>query len=295
MKVMIGYDGSPCVEAAIKDLSRAGLPETAELLVVTAVDPYNSSIRVTSEPRTIREMFTELIFAKAVSYSRIRAARSKLKAQKRVREGSLLLRTMFPQWTVRDKILIGETADAILSEAKRWKPDLIVVGSNGRSSIGRFLLGSVSRSLAESAKVPVRIGRLGAETGNQTPNRIVAGSTNLDGIQTLVRTLGLRKWSKDTCLHLNMIDDGVSSGRLSPAYAYAEFIIEETIEPLKEAGLSVNVEITRGDVGPVLLQAAETHHADALFLAVDPAHSAIICPMTANVIEKSNCTIEIVR
>lgn len=160
MRILIGYDGSACVEDAIEDLRVSGLPGTGEMLVVTAVEPYESLIGVPPKPRTIREMVTELLFAKAVSYSRIRAARSKLKAQKRVRQGRSLLSQMFPRWEVSEKVIFGEPAEAIMTEANRWKPDLIVVGSNGRSSIGRFFLGSVSRALAERSTIPVRIGRL---------------------------------------------------------------------------------------------------------------------------------------
>lgn len=295
MKVMIAYDGSPCVEAAIQDLSRAGLPETGEMLVVTAVDLFAASIRVPSEPRTIREMFTETLFAKAVSYSRVRAARSKLKAQRRARQGSVQIRAMFPQWKAQDKALIGDTADAILSEAKRWKPDLIVVGSNGRSALGRFFLGSVSKALAETARGPVRIGRPANREEYQQPARIVAGATNLDGIHTLVGRLSQRKWPKGTSVHLNVVDDGTSEGRLSPEYPDSISIVEQTIEPLTEAGLCVNIEIIRGEPGTVLLQAAEVHDADAIFVAADPAKHKILGELSANLIEKADCTIEIIR
>jgi hypothetical protein len=36
MKVLIGYDGSDCATAAIRDLRRAGLPNHAQALVLSA-------------------------------------------------------------------------------------------------------------------------------------------------------------------------------------------------------------------------------------------------------------------
>ena len=38
MSVLIGYDGSPCAEAALLDLRRAGLPQTVEAVVMCVAD-----------------------------------------------------------------------------------------------------------------------------------------------------------------------------------------------------------------------------------------------------------------
>src|SRR5689334_696784 len=40
MKVLIGYDGSACADAAIEDLQRAGLPAETEALVLSVVDAF---------------------------------------------------------------------------------------------------------------------------------------------------------------------------------------------------------------------------------------------------------------
>ena len=40
MKILIAYDGSECADAALIDLQRAGLPDDAEALVLSAVDVF---------------------------------------------------------------------------------------------------------------------------------------------------------------------------------------------------------------------------------------------------------------
>ena len=40
MKILIGYDGSECAEAALEDLQRAGLGAEAEALVMTVADVF---------------------------------------------------------------------------------------------------------------------------------------------------------------------------------------------------------------------------------------------------------------
>jgi nucleotide-binding universal stress UspA family protein len=48
-------------------------------------------------------------------------------------------------------------ADVILSEARRWGADLIVIGSHGRSGVRRMILGSVAEGVAQRSTVPVLI------------------------------------------------------------------------------------------------------------------------------------------
>ena len=40
MKILIGYDGSECADAALQDLRRAGLPSEADVLVMTVADVF---------------------------------------------------------------------------------------------------------------------------------------------------------------------------------------------------------------------------------------------------------------
>ena len=40
MRVLMAYDGSPCAEAAVEDLGRAGLPAEAELLLVSVTETW---------------------------------------------------------------------------------------------------------------------------------------------------------------------------------------------------------------------------------------------------------------
>ena len=51
--------------------------------------------------------------------------------------------------------------DVIEHEAKRWRADLIVIGSHGRRGIRRLLLGSVAEGLTRVASKPVLLVRGG--------------------------------------------------------------------------------------------------------------------------------------
>ena len=63
----------------------------------------------------------------------------------------------------------------LVSKADRWKPDLIVVGSHGRTALGRFVLGSVSQRVLTEALCSVRIARGRVDEPN-SPVRIIVGT-----------------------------------------------------------------------------------------------------------------------
>jgi nucleotide-binding universal stress UspA family protein len=52
----------------------------------------------------------------------------------------------FPAWDVQVEACADSPAWAVIKKADSWQPDLIVVGSHGRSALGRILLGSVSQA-----------------------------------------------------------------------------------------------------------------------------------------------------
>ena len=60
---------------------------------------------------------------------------------------------------VETELLAGIPKHAVVDEAERWGADLVVVGSHGYSGFERFLLGSVSQSIAHHARCSVLIVR----------------------------------------------------------------------------------------------------------------------------------------
>jgi hypothetical protein len=104
------------------------------------------------------------------------------------------LRTVFPAWDVRAEALVGSPASAILNTANEWKPDLIVVGSHGRSALGRFIMGSMSQKIVTEAHCSVRVTRgHGIDAG--APVRILLGFDGSFDSRAAVRTVASRAMS----------------------------------------------------------------------------------------------------
>lgn len=61
---------------------------------------------------------------------------------------------------VTTSVTTGDARSVILDAAAEWNADLIVLGSRGRTGLGRFLLGSVSEAVARHAHCSVEIVRI---------------------------------------------------------------------------------------------------------------------------------------
>src|SRR5262245_47850167 len=114
MKILIAYDGSGSADAAIEDLRRAGLPQVADALVVSA-----------AEDGLAAEANAEALAGRAAEQ----------------------IQSLFPCWNVSSEALWGSPAKLILDNCERCHPDLLIVGSHGRSRVERLFLGSVSLEL----------------------------------------------------------------------------------------------------------------------------------------------------
>ena len=98
MKILIGYDGSECADAALDDLTQAGLPPTGEVHILSVAEvwlppPPPSSYEIIEEARHANSPAElQRDFAK-----RCPAAKDALALAERARDR---LQTRFPEWKV---------------------------------------------------------------------------------------------------------------------------------------------------------------------------------------------------
>lgn len=52
-------------------------------------------------------------------------------------------------------ILRGNPYDAIIEQSNTWSPDLLVMGSHGRTGLNRILMGSVAEAVFHAVDIPV--------------------------------------------------------------------------------------------------------------------------------------------
>jgi nucleotide-binding universal stress UspA family protein len=65
----------------------------------------------------------------------------------------------------------GQVAEVILNEARKWRADLVVMGTHGRRGFSHMLLGSTAEGVVRSSAKPVLLVRGNASRGSGRPRK----------------------------------------------------------------------------------------------------------------------------
>ncbi len=147
MKILLATDGSEFSKAATDEIASRPFPPNTELRIISI---YES-------PSLYR--YSPLPMGDLENYYREAALTEKEAAKEIVEEAAELIGKKNKTLSISTAVLEGTPKQTILEDAEVFNADLIVVGSHGRGGIERFLLGSVSQSVALHAKCSVEIVR----------------------------------------------------------------------------------------------------------------------------------------
>lgn len=297
MRILIGYDGSECAEEALDDLRRAGLPHRAETLVFGVVErwlppPHPESYLLLPDPS--QEPVVE------------EANRLALRAIER-------LKTNFPEWTVNAKVERGSPASAILDFAEDWQPNLIVVGSHGRSAVGRLVLGSVSQKVITEARCSVRVAR-GKVDVEPAAVRLIVGIDGGPVAKAALAVVESRDWPQGSMAQVVAVHEPLKPsivGRLVPVISkwvdetntketsWIRTELDQASERLRATGLSVTSVLLEGDPRSALVETAREWDADSIFVGatghLGRARSFLLGSVSAAVTARAHCSVEVVR
>jgi nucleotide-binding universal stress UspA family protein len=285
MKILITYDGSSCADSALEDLRRAGLPPRSEAVVLSVSElcmPVLESVGA-GEARIVGALPISLDKAESLAQ----------KACERVQ-------SYFPDWTVRAEARSGSPASVVIERADEWRPDLIVVGSHGRSALGRFMLGSVSQKVVTEAHCSVRVAR-GGESDGQAPARLLVGVDGSPEAEAAVRAVAARAWPADSKAHVVIaLDDVVSEviDQIEGGRAWIHETIEAAGSRLRAAGLTVSSLVRKGAPKSVLPAEAESWGADCIFVGargLSRFERFRLGSVSGATAARSHCSVEVVR
>jgi nucleotide-binding universal stress UspA family protein len=311
MKILIGYDGSNCADAALDDLIHAGLPPDAEAHILSVGEvwlppPPPSTYEIIEQARVAKSQAElERNYAKGC-----KAGKDALALAERARER---VQTNFPDWKVTADSSCGSAAWELVSKADRWKPDLIVVGSHGRTALGRFVLGSVSQRVLTEALCSVRIAR-GRVDETNSPVRIIVGTDGSQPSDEALREVAARKWPPQSEVMVVLVDDPLAPeflGKLIPPLGetieedrreekqWVEEISKRAVELLRAAAIKVTCVVKEGDPKRELCKVAEEWGADCIFVGSTGFSNRferfILGSVSAAVAARAHCSVEVVR
>ncbi len=311
MRILIGYDGSECGDAAFDDLTHAGLPNEVEAHILSVAevwlpppppptDEIIEEARQATSPAELQRMYAKQCLA----------AKEALALAERARER---LQTKFPSWTVTADSSCGSAAWELVAKADNWKPDLVVVGSHGRTALGRFVLGSVSQRVLTEARCSVRIAR-GRVEEPDSPVRIIVGTDGSPASEEALRAVAARQWPAKSEVMVVLVDDPLAPQFLEKVIpplremleedrreerAWVEKISQRSTEILRSASVKVTCVVKEGDPKRELCKAAEEWGADCIFVGSagfsNRFERFVLGSVSSAVAARAHCSVEVVR
>ena len=244
-------------------------------------------------------------------YSRTAAAEKA--AQLSVERASDRIKSNFPKWSVSAQASSGSAAWELLFKADEFKPNLIVVGSHGRSALGRLVLGSISQKVLTEAACSVRVAR-GRVEEPDTPLRMIVGLDGSPGSFGAVRAVAARNWPANTEVRLVVANDKwsihiiedlipavgeVIEEENSAEKAWARKILAQAENILQDLTLKVSWLICEGDPKSELPKVAEEWGADCIFVGstgfTNRLERFVLGSVSAAVAARAHCSVEVVR
>ena len=311
MRILIGYDGSDGADAAIDDLRKAGLPRDVDALVVSISEvmmPATLGNDVVGPPLTSLRVTAALAQAKA------RAEHAVNEAKELAAKAGDRVRSYFPGWKVQTEGLAGWPTTDLINRADEWNADLVVVGSRGRSTLGRLILGSVSKKVVTDSHHSVRVTRGAVDKNESKPPRIMIGVDGSVEAEHAVREVGMRVWPKGTQVRIIAVDDGTSPKRIArilpttatmisnsndKAFAASRMMVEWAERELRAIGLQVSVAMEKGDPKRVLIEEARKWEADSIFVGSRKFDGTLerfwLGSVSTALVTKAHSSVEVVR
>lgn len=313
MKILIAYDGSAYADKAIDELQRAGLPaKDVEALLVSVGEVW-----LPPPDDEVQEDTFPVHAPPGLKEARERAARVMNEALELADRGSRRVQRNFPGWQVNHEAQNGSPAFELLNRAREWRPDLIVLGSHGRTALGRFVLGSVSQKVLTEASTSVHIGR--ATIGSaQSGERILIAVDGSPGAMAAVRAVAKRYWTEGSEIRVVVADDVVKANPIwllvppvrdfvdevrAEERTQAERIALEAAKELRAGldnpGITVSSVVDTGDPKQVVVRHALEFGADCIFTGAtgfsNRFERLVLGSVSAAVAARAHCSVEVVR
>jgi len=298
-RLLIGFDGSPCSECAVRSLRTAGLPGTGEAVVLTAADVPKTHIAWLKRHRMTDIINEETALRNAGDVAL---------------RGLSMVREILPGWDVSTEVSTNPAAEELVNRAAAWHIDLIVVGTHGRLGIKKLLLGSVAEYVVKHAPCSVRVCHGGTEDQTAAAGglRILVGVDGSEGGAAAVREVGGRVWPVGTQVQTLAVVDTrmlIFAGEFPvidiPPLTEKECETTEerrealaAVARLLKAGLAAFAKVAAGDPVQVLLSEAAEWKADCIFVGaagVPRLEQVLLGRIAGPLAIQAGCPVEIVR
>jgi nucleotide-binding universal stress UspA family protein len=148
LKLLVATDGSECSLAAVRSVAKRPWPARTTIRLLSAVPPF---IPLADPSASYLYSSQAVLAAQAVEEAgRSRASEALERASETFRDAGVT-------GVEISEPLLGDPKAVILDEAEQWSADMVVAGSHGWHGLDRFMMGSVSESVAMHAHCSVEV------------------------------------------------------------------------------------------------------------------------------------------
>ncbi|HEX5083297.1 MAG TPA: universal stress protein [Blastocatellia bacterium] len=290
MKILVAYDGSECADAALDDLRKAGLPADAQIKILSVIEhwlPAPSGLQIVEGIDRNQEYMALALRGGARLVS--------------MKQGE-------PGWDVKSESAAGSPATVIIEKADEWDADLIVVGSHGKSALGRFFFGSVSQKVLNEARRSVRVSRGRIEEPDTTV-RLIIGVDGSEDAEAAVEAVAARKWpagSEARIVSATWAAPQIKSQRMVGPItnwileekARVRKMVDKDIHKLTDAGLKTDAVVKDGEPKSLLIAEAENWGADCIFVGargLGRVERFMLGSVSSAVAARAHCSVEVAR
>ena len=140
MKILIGVDDSAHSKAALEYVKAMKWPSGTKFVVFAAAAPVFAYSMVDAGPITWMQTAEEEMTVAAEELT--------ARVERELRDAGL---------TTEARVVRGDPREAIVDAARTMAADLVVVGSHGRTGLGKLLLGSVASHVVTHAPCTVTV------------------------------------------------------------------------------------------------------------------------------------------
>jgi nucleotide-binding universal stress UspA family protein len=285
MKILIAYDGSVFANAILDDLRYAGLPQCAEVVVLTVAEPEDFLLGKKTEGVVVW-LSCRLIEARMSA----RLARD-------------CIQTNFPGWDVTFEARLAAPPQEIIGKVTRWNPDLVIIGQHWRAGSKRAGLGRVAKRVFKETNCSVRIARAHTRSHEAPPRIVIPLAASLTPEAT-ARAVASRFWPPGTEIKL-VASPGAMLSEMQLACEAIDARVEADVEvrwPAKRkprsGNLLVTSEVIAGSLAPGVIETARRWRADCIFIGAEeaPFFERLICGnLVSKVAARAECSVEVVR
>ena len=154
-RIFVPVDGSSAANRGLKEATRIARQQGASLILFHAID--ESFLAAAGDGMVLPD---SLIPSLRDAGRKILARALAVARKHRVRARAVL-----------SERIVGAVADSIIREARRFKADLIVMGTHGRRGVRRLVLGSDAEQVLRQTPVPVLLVRGAAAKARRKASR----------------------------------------------------------------------------------------------------------------------------